>query len=97
MNAPRTRHRIVAFLLTILAGGPALAGKLASRTVKLRLTAPGWDAANDWSAQGLNEAATLRPHLPVYTTTANSWAVRSRCCSSSSCLPWIRDCLFVYR
>jgi endoglucanase len=39
---------------------------LASRTVKLRLTAPGWDAANDWSANGLSQEAKLAPRLAVY-------------------------------
>lgn len=40
--------------------------KLASRSVKLRLSAPAWDAANDWSADGLAPESKLLPHLPVY-------------------------------
>ena len=40
--------------------------KLASRTVKLRLTAPGWRAANDWSADALGEKPKLLPRLAVH-------------------------------
>jgi endoglucanase len=40
--------------------------KLASRTVKLRLSAPTWNAANDWSAEGVSTEAKLLPRLPVY-------------------------------
>jgi endoglucanase len=40
--------------------------KLASRTVKLKLTAPGWNAANDWSADSFGEKPRLVPRLAVY-------------------------------
>jgi len=39
---------------------------LASRTVKLRLTGPGWNEANDWSAAGLSATSLLLPRVPVY-------------------------------
>jgi endoglucanase len=40
--------------------------KLASRTVKLRLAAPGWSAANDWSAEALGENPKLLPRFAIY-------------------------------
>lgn len=40
--------------------------KLASRTVILRLTAPGWNAANDWSHAGLTDSPRLLARIPVY-------------------------------
>ncbi len=39
---------------------------LASRSVKLRLTAPTWDDANDWSAKGLSTEIALQPRWAVY-------------------------------
>jgi endoglucanase len=38
----------------------------AQRTVKLRLTAPDWNATNDWSHAGLTDERALLPRLPVY-------------------------------
>lgn len=40
--------------------------KLASRSVMLRLAAPVWDDANDWSADGLSAETKLQPRLAVY-------------------------------
>jgi hypothetical protein len=40
--------------------------KLASRTVRLRLTAPAWNESNDWSADGLSPNTTLQPRWAVY-------------------------------
>jgi hypothetical protein len=39
---------------------------LASRTVKLGITAPAWNGADDWSAAGLSSEPKLLPRLPVY-------------------------------
>lgn len=39
---------------------------LSSRSVKLRLTAPVWDATNDWSADGFSTETKLQPRLAVY-------------------------------
>jgi hypothetical protein len=39
---------------------------LASRTVKLQLTAPGWSVVNDWSAETLGETPKLSPRFAVY-------------------------------
>jgi endoglucanase len=36
------------------------------RSVTLRLSAPTWDASNDWSHQGLDGSERLVSHLPVY-------------------------------
>jgi endoglucanase len=40
--------------------------ELASRSVRLRLTAPIWDDANDWSADGLSAESKLQPRCAVY-------------------------------
>lgn len=40
--------------------------RLTSRTVKLRLTAPGWSAVNDWSAEALEDTPKLLPRFAVY-------------------------------
>ena len=40
--------------------------QLASRTLKLRLTALSWDEGNDWSASGLVPESKLLPRLAVY-------------------------------
>jgi endoglucanase len=40
--------------------------KAASRTVRLRLTAPAWSESNDWSSSGLDEKTKLQPRLAVY-------------------------------
>lgn len=39
------------------------------RTITLRLSAPTWDPANDWSHAGINTTVKLVPHLPVYDGT----------------------------
>jgi len=36
------------------------------RTLTLKLTAPTWDSANDWSHAGMDATPRLLPHLPVY-------------------------------
>jgi endoglucanase len=41
-----------------------------SRTVKLKLTAPQWDAANDWSHKNVTAALQLLPRIPVYEAGA---------------------------
>ncbi len=61
--AGKTAYVEVAFLGDAIYPGSL---KLASRTVKLRLTAPGWSAANDWSAEALGERATLLPRFAIY-------------------------------
>lgn len=38
----------------------------ASRTVRLRLSAPGWTAANDWSGAEIGPDNRLQPRIPVY-------------------------------
>lgn len=40
--------------------------KLASRSARLRLTAPVWNDADDWSADGLSPEFKLLPRLAVY-------------------------------
>lgn len=38
----------------------------AQRAGKLRLSAPGWSAVNDWSAHELSEKTRLQPRIGVY-------------------------------
>ena len=58
----------VAFLEVAFPGETIHPGniQLASHTLKLRLTAPSWDEANDWSASGLASESKLLPRLAIY-------------------------------
>lgn len=59
------RHAVVEVRLTGERLFPGSQGD-GRRTVVLRLSAPTWDPANDWSATGMDRDVRLRPRLPVY-------------------------------
>ena len=63
LRAGRVAFVEVAFPGDAIYPGTAQTGR---RTVRLRFAGPGWNAANDWSADGLTEKATLLPRIGVY-------------------------------
>jgi endoglucanase len=70
----------IAFVEILFPGEAIYPGnlKLASRTVKLRLTAPTWNSENDWSAQSLSSETKLQPRWPVYDNGRRAGGIEPR-------------------
>ncbi|HYG34646.1 MAG TPA: cellulose binding domain-containing protein, partial [Clostridia bacterium] len=68
VSAPKLVSKNVAFVEISFLGDAIYPGSAQTcrRSVKVRLSAPGWNSANDWSHEGMIREAQLLPHMPVY-------------------------------